>query len=89
MAFWWIFPLMTMSCPSLSLFITSGLYSILLDITMAIPPCFLGPYIFSTHYPDVMSFLNVRVHLWNDTENGPGFASILLVFDFLLRISER
>jgi hypothetical protein len=44
MSSWWIFPLMSMKCPSMSLLISFGLNSILLDIRVATPACFLGTF---------------------------------------------
>ena len=39
---------MSMKCPSLSLLIDFSLKSILLDIRMATPACFLGPFAWKT-----------------------------------------
>ena len=39
---------MSMKCPSPSLLIDFSLKSILLDIRMATPPCFLGPFAWKT-----------------------------------------
>ena len=41
---WLIDSLIRMKCPSLSLLISFSLKSILLDIKMATPACFLGPF---------------------------------------------
>jgi hypothetical protein len=41
---WWIFPLMKNRCPSLSHLITFGWKSILLDIMISTPDCFLRPF---------------------------------------------
>jgi hypothetical protein len=43
-SFWWILPLMSMKCPSLCFLISLDWNSILLDIRMATPACFLGPF---------------------------------------------
>ena len=40
----WTFPVTTMKCSSLSLLIDFSLKCILLDISIAIPACFLGPF---------------------------------------------
>jgi hypothetical protein len=45
MSSWWIFNLVSMKCPSPSLLINFGSKSILLDIRMATPACFLGPFV--------------------------------------------
>ena len=47
---WWIFPLMNMKCPSSSCLITFGWKSILLDIRMATPACFLGPFAYKSFF---------------------------------------
>lgn len=41
---WWIFPLMNIMYPSPSLLISFGCKSILLDIRLATPICFLVPF---------------------------------------------
>jgi hypothetical protein len=43
-SYWKILPLMNMKYPSLSFLITFGWKSILFDIRMAIPACYLGPF---------------------------------------------
>lgn len=40
----WSFTLMSVKCPSFSLLTSFGLNSILSDIRMAIPACFLGQF---------------------------------------------
>ena len=45
----WIFPLMYIRCPQ-SLFITSGWKSVLLDIIVARPACFLGLFAWKTYF---------------------------------------
>ena len=42
---WWIFSLMSITYPTLSLFITFDGKSILLVIRMATPTCFLGLFV--------------------------------------------
>ena len=54
-----------MKCPSLSLLTGFSLKSVLLDIRIATPACFLGPFdwkIFSpTFYSEVMSIFEVEM----------------------------
>ena len=44
-------PFMSMKCPFLSLLITFGWKSILLDIKMTTPTCFLGLFTWKTFFP--------------------------------------
>ena len=54
-----------MKCPSLSLLIDISLKFILLDIRIATPACFLGPFdwkiFFPTLYSEAMSVFEVEV----------------------------
>ena len=54
-----------MKCPSLSLLLDFSLKSILLDIRVATPACFLDPYdwkkIFPTLYSEVMSVFEAEM----------------------------
>ena len=54
-----------MKCPSLSLLIDFSLKSILLDIRIAIPACFLGPFdwniFFPTLYSEMISVFEVEM----------------------------
>jgi len=68
MTFWWIFPLMNMKCPSPSLLITIGCKSILLDIRMAAPVCFLVPIAFPAFYPEVVPFFVAEICFLYGTE---------------------
>ena len=62
---WWIFLVTNMKCPFLCLLIDLSLKSILLDIRLAIPACFLGLFdwkiFFPTLYSEVMSVSEVEV----------------------------
>lgn len=63
---------MDLLCPSLSLLISFDLKSILSNIKMAIPACFLGLYacniLFSSFYPEVMSISDVKVCFLDTTD---------------------
>lgn len=47
---WWICPLMSMKCTSLSLLISFGWKSILLDIRIPTPACSMGPFAWKTFF---------------------------------------
>ena len=49
---WRMFPVTNMKCPSLSLLINFSLRFILLDIRIATPACFLGPFDWNIFFPN-------------------------------------
>ena len=50
----WTFPVTIVKCPSLSLLIDFSLKSILLDIRIATPACFLGLFDLKVSHPLTM-----------------------------------
>lgn len=61
---WWIFPLMNMKCSSPSPLLTFDRKSILLDIMMATPACFLGPFAWKTFFHPFTLILCLPLLLW-------------------------
>lgn len=60
---WFIFPWMSVKCPSPSPLINSGLNYILLDIRIGILACFLCPFfgnLFTTLYSEEMSTIDLK-----------------------------
>lgn len=50
LSFWWIFPLMSMKCPFLSLLTSCDLKSILWESRLAMPACFLSSICLNTFF---------------------------------------
>jgi hypothetical protein len=68
---WWIFPLINMKWPSLSLLTDFNLHSTLPDISVAMPACLWGPFAWRTFFhPLTLSqcllFFQVRWVSFND-----------------------
>ena len=79
---------MSIKCPSLSLLIGFSLKSILLDIMIATPACFLGSFdwenTFQTLYFEVISVFEDEVYFFVYSRRlDPAFVSILLACVFL------
>ena len=85
---WWIFPLMNMKCPSLSCLITFGWKSILLDIKLVSPTCFLEPFSWKPFYSLILwgsvSLCYWSVFLVCSKMLDQFFVSCLLAYIFLL-----
>ena len=82
----WIFPVTNMKCSSLSLLTDFSLKFILLDIRIATPACFLGPfdlYIFPTLYSEAMSVFEVEVCFLYAAEGWILFSYPMLTCAFL------
>ena len=73
---WWIFPVTNMKCPSLSLLIDFSLKSILLDIRIATPTCFLGTFDWYIFFPQPFTLrwcLSLRLRCVSCMQQKDGF----------------